>query len=383
MIPQKLVMDKNRKIRVLQLVTGFSIGGAERKLLELVNFIDRDRFDITVCAVGISGPLKKKFEETGCDVFVYIKKHKFDFSQIIKVAKLMKRRKIDIVMTTLFYADIIGTFAALIAKVPCRVSWEVSSHPDESRGNTLRHKIFYRFCMKYVDKIVAVSEGVKKFLIEERNINISRIQTIHYGIDLSKFNMIDGRSKRDELGFNSDDRIIGVGARLTVQKGHTYLIDAAPGILGKFPNTKFVFVGDGPLRSRLENKIKKNGLSPYFYLLGFRDDMMEIMNTFDIFVLPSLFEGLPNVILEAMACARPIIATAVDGTPEAIIDGNCGILVPPRNPQALVESAVRLLNDPILANKMGLRARERVENYFRNDRQFMKFQELYGNLFHL
>lgn len=368
------------KIRILQLVNGFSIGGAERKLLELIKFIDREKFDMTICSVGIGGPLKKAFEETGFDVFLFTKKHRFDFTQVIKVAKLMKERKIDIVMSTLFYADIIGTLAALIAKVPYRISWETSSHPSESDEDKLRHRLAYRFCMKFVDKIVSVSDGVKQFLIKKRHIDPSKIYTIHYGADLTKFHSLNGKYKRQELGFRADERIIGTVARLTVQKGHIYLIDAAPEIIKKFPQIKFVFVGDGPLKATLENKIKNLSLESYFTFLGVRYDVNEIMNIFDIFMLPSLFEGLPNVILEAMASSRPIIATAVDGTPEAIIDGECGILVPPRDVKALSENAVKLLSNPAFARQLGTKARQRVEQYFSQEQQIAKFHELYQSM---
>jgi len=374
-------MNRNGKIRLLQLVTGFSIGGAERKLLDLIKFIDQKRYDVTICGVGISGPLKQDFEATGNDVFLYTKKHKYDFSQVINVAKLMKDRKIDILMTTLYYADIIGILAALIANVPYKVSWEVSSHPEESEESKLKHHLSYRFCMKYVDKIISVSDGVKQFLVEERNIPISKIHTIHYGIDLKKFRKKDEKMKRKEFGFSVSDKIVGVLARLTVQKGHTYLIDAASQIIKKYPGVKFLFVGDGPLRSKLTEQIEQMNLNNHIHFTGFRHDVKELLNMFDLFLLPSLFEGLPNVILEAMACSLPIVATAVDGTPEAIIDGECGILIPPKEPGAIVKGVIKLLDDPELAQRLGKNARTRVENFFSNDIQMQKILDLYESFF--
>ncbi len=370
-------MEEKRKIRLLQLVNGFSIGGAERKLLELINMLDRNRYDITICSVGISGPLKKEFEATGYDVFLFTKKHKFDFTQVFKVAKLMKAREIDIVMTTLFYADIIGALAAKLAGVHHIISWDTVSNPAESDEDKWRHRVAYRLCMGLVDKIVPVSDGVKQFLIEKRGIHPKKIETIHYGVDLEKYNLVNGKDKRAELGFAKDDFIVGTVARLSIQKGHTYLIDAAPRIIEKYPKVKFVFVGDGPLRNQLEEKITAMNLTDHFHFLGFREDVTEIVNTFDIFTLPSLFEGLPNVILEAMACSRPIVATAVDGTPEAIIDNECGLLVPPESPDDLAESLTKLLSDDKLRQKLATNARKRVEDHFSNEQQLRKFNELY------
>ena len=289
----------------------------------------------------------------------------------------MKERDIDIVMTTLFYADIIGALAAKLGGVRHVISWDTVSNPAESDEDKWRHRVAYRLCMSFVDKIVPVSDGVKQFLIEKRGINPKKIQTIHYGVDLEKYNLVNGKDKRAELGFAKDDFIVGTVARLTVQKGHTYLIDAAPQIVEKFPKVKFVFVGDGPLRDQLEQKVASLNLKDHFHFLGFREDVTEIVNTFDIFTLPSLFEGLPNVILEAMACARPIVATAVDGTPEAIIDNESGLLVPPENPDVLVESLTQLLSNEELRHKLAKNARKRVEDDFSNEQQLKKFNELY------
>ena len=214
-------------------------------------------------------------------------------------------------------------------------------------------------------------------MIKERKIDPEKFITIPYGVDLKKFADIKSSIKKTEIGLDNGDKVLGVVARFTKQKGHIYLIEAASQIVNKFPNTKFLFVGDGPLRKDLETKINELGLNSKFILLGFRNDVRELLQVFDIFVLPSLWEGLPNVLLEAMACGKPIVATAVDGTPEAVVDGNNGLIVPPKNPDKLADALMHLLQNEQEARKMGKRGRKRVENFYSIEKQMNNFQELY------
>lgn len=377
-------MRKNkRKINLLHIVNGFAIGGGELKLLELVkNLVEKraDKYNVTVCSVGQGGTLQPEFEKLGIKVFVIQKKHKFDISQVFKVRKIIRQEKIDLVQTTLFYADVIGTLAAKLAGVDAVISWDTVSHPPDSFETRLRHKLFYQFCMRFVKKIVAVSEGVKRYLMEERKIDSGKIDIIHYGIDLSLFNSRNGfldKSKRIELGIPDNKIVIGTVARLEVQKGHRYLIEAAPKIIDKFSDVVFVFAGDGTLRKELEAQVNELGLQEHFRFLGFRKDVTELLFAFDIFVLPSLFEGLPNVILEAMASGRPIVATAVDGTPELIEHNETGLLVPPKSPQALQEQILNLLEREDRGEKLGQHAKQMAEQKFSFEQQFKKFEEVY------
>ena len=365
---------QRRKLNMLQMVNGFAIGGGEMKLLELVENLDRDRYNITVCSVGQGGPLQQDFEKLGDDVVVFDKKFSFDLSLVFKVARLMKEKNIDLLQTTLFYADVIGAYAAAMANVPVVISWEAVSHPYRAR-----HMLSYKMAMRKIDVVVAVSNAIRKQVMEERGVPSEKARTIHYGIDLEKYTHSD-TLKRKDIGLEDSDLVLGTVARYTDQKGHTYLIDAAPGIVEKFPNAHFVFVGDGPNREDMEAQIKKLGLERNFHLLGFRKDVVDLLNLFDVFVLPSLYEGLPNVVLEAMACARPIIATGVDGTAEAVEDGECGYIVPPKNPQALTERINHLIASPDLMRRMGDASRKRVETHFSLEKQIRQFEELYDEL---
>ncbi len=163
-------------------------------------------------------------------------------------------------------------------------------------------------------------------------------------------------------------------------KGHASLIDATVQILEKFPNTKVLLVGDGPRRSQMENKVSALALSDTIIFTGIRQDVREILPLFDLFVLPSLSEGLPVSILEAMAASKPVVATYVGGVPEAVVDGVTGLLVPPRDPTALAQAIVHLLGDPDLRQQMGQAGRERVLEHFSVERMVERTQNLYEQL---
>ncbi|MFQ5484576.1 MAG: glycosyltransferase, partial [Desulfobacterales bacterium] len=164
-------MSHRRKIKILHVVNGFAIGGAEMKLLDLVRCTDKGKYRIVVCSVGQGGPLQKEFESLDVKVVVFQKKFAFDFSLVFKVARLIRKERIDIVQTTLLYADLIGALAAKMAGVPVVISWETVSHGENDclRVN-LRHKLGYRVAMKFVKRIVAVSDETRDSIIENRGI---------------------------------------------------------------------------------------------------------------------------------------------------------------------------------------------------------------------
>jgi glycosyltransferase involved in cell wall biosynthesis len=371
------------RINLLQVVNGLAIGGAEKKLLELVKHLDKKRYSIIVCSIGQGGPLQKDFEVLDIDVVVCHKRNKFDLSLINKVAHLIRECEIDIVQTTLLLADIVGAFAARWSgRRPPVVSWETVSHGENDILRTKRRHVWaYKAAMKRVDRIVAVSQEIQYSLIERRHIAPEKIELIPYGVDLRKYTRRNGTfDKRGELKIGGDRVVIGTVARVEPYKGVAYLQQAAVQLVRQHPKIDFLFVGDGSLRKELESEVRALGLAHRIRFLGFRNDVHEIMNVFDIFVLPSLSEGLPNVILEAMASCKPVIASAVGGIPEAIVEGETGLLVPPGDSEAIVAAIKKLLGHNAIALRMGEAGRRRVEQFFSLQREVASFDRLYQKL---
>ncbi len=215
----------------------------------------------------------------------------------------------------------------------------------------------------------------------ERGVPQSKIQTIHYGVDIEKYNVRDGAAKRAELGLRPDEVVFGTNARMTHQKGHVYLVEAAQEVVKKYPNVRFVLAGDGPLRADIENQIKNANLEKNFLLLGFRNDIADLLPAYDMYVLPSLFEGLPNQVLEAMSCGKGVIATAVDGTVEAVVEGETGFLVPSKDSASLAKALLNVLENRQLFSKFGESSRKRIEQNFTIEQEIQKFEALFDSLY--
>jgi len=371
-------LNQPDKKNILFVVNGLAIGGGELKVLDLVKGLNlwyNDEFDCTVCSVGQGGPLFERFEELGITPYVFEKKAAFDFSLIPKVAALIRDKKIDIVHTTLFYADVIGAFAARLAGVKKIISWEAVTEVY-----TPKQIMAYKLASRLYTKSVAVSRAIENKVQSKYKVPSEKTITIHYGVDLSRFYPFRDEAMRMDLGFKKNDVVFGTVARFTEQKGHRYLIEAAKDVISKESSVHFVLAGDGPLREEIEGKISELGLDKNFHLLGFRTDIDKLLHSFDVFLLPSLYEGLPNAVLEAMAAGLPVIATAVDGTPEAVIHNESGILIEPKNPEAIRDSVLRLFENIKLRDEFGKNARQRVEESFSWEKEVSEFVELYKSL---
>ena len=184
--------------------------------------------------------------------------------------------------------------------------------------------------------------------------------------------------KRAELGLAPDTFVIGAVAVLTEQKGITYLLQAARTIVDKTPNVRVVVVGGGQLEQHLRREADARGLGGHVLFTGWRSDVSELMLAFDIFAMPSLWEAMPLVLLEALAAAQPIVLTTVGDNRRIVDDGAAGMLVPPRDPAALAAAVLDLIERPEARRALGARARRRFEQSFRTDRMVSSYQRLYN-----
>lgn len=373
-----MTADAGRPARVLFVVNGFAPGGGELKLLELVEQL-RIRFPgayrCVVCSVGQGGVLEERFRKAADRVAVYPKRHAWDAGLIGRVAGLIREERIELAQTTLFYADVIGAAASRLTGVKAVVSWEAVTQPYGPL-----HLAAYRLASKWMTLSVSVSEAIRRRVSEERGVPASKTRAILYGVDTERFRPLPGGAARRGLGLKGKGPVFGVIARLTEQKGHRFLLEAAASALRVRPDLRFVFAGDGPLRETLEAQARGLGIGDRVRFLGFRSDVPALLAAFDVFVLPSLYEGLPNAVLEAMACGRPVVATAVDGTPEVVEDGVTGLLVPPRDPARLSEALLKTAGSARLRERMGREARRRAVALHGVDRQVDAFHGLYREL---
>jgi glycosyltransferase involved in cell wall biosynthesis len=202
---------------------------------------------------------------------------------------------------------------------------------------------------------------------------------IHNGCDLTRFDPTRQApvALRNSLDFSEGDRILLVVGRLETQKGHRVLLDAMPFVRRRFPAVRLVCVGDGALRGQLEAQAAALGILESVRFVGYRSDMPDWLALADAVVLPSFFEGLPLIAIESLAAGRPMVATAVDGTPEVVVDGKTGLTVPPGDPGLLAEALGRLLGDPGLGRALSRAGRTWVEEHFSQEGQVQRTQDFY------
>ncbi|MFQ5628468.1 MAG: glycosyltransferase [bacterium] len=377
-------MDKAiRKLNILQVVDGFRMGGAEGKLCELIELLDKSKFQSYIANVGPTGPLEEKFNALNVPIFSCQRQSRFDIKPIRQLVHIMKERKIDIVQTTLFWADMVGSIAARLAKVPVVLSWETVTHEGDPYHAQLQRRLGYQLAMRLTDKVIAVSHEIKESLMRRRGLSPDRIEVIHYGVDLEKFypNGV-ARNLRSELQLDASHVIFAITARLEEVKGHRYFVDAFKKIAHDIPNTSAIFIGDGSCRDALARQVREYQFEDRVRFLGIRKDINKILNASDVFVLPSIAgEGLPNVVLEAMACGKPVIATAVGGTPEAVLNGENGMIVPSRDIDSLAAALKEIVEQRNKIAVYGKNSRRRAEQAFSLGKQISSFEALYREMF--
>jgi glycosyltransferase involved in cell wall biosynthesis len=212
--------------------------------------------------------------------------------------------------------------------------------------------------------VIYTSERDRATSVARDPVSPERAVAIPYGVDVERFAPRGGRRMREALGIPSERRVVGTVGRLVEQKGHTYLIQAAERLAERRDDVDWVIVGDGVLRSRLEDEVRRRGVADRVHLVGERDDVPEWLSIFDVFALPSTFEGMCFAVAEALAVEVPVVATDVGGVGQSVVHGETGLLVQPRDPEALAQSIARLLDDGDEATRLARAGRERVRRLY-------------------
>ncbi|MBT6230541.1 MAG: glycosyltransferase [Candidatus Scalindua sp.] len=244
------------------------------------------------------------------------------------------------------------------------------------------YKIADRFSSRYVTQFIAVSKALKDQLIRKRKIHSDRITVVHNGVELDQYNPgMDASEKiRLSLGITDDYPIIGAIGRLVHQKGYSHFLQAAKQVYVEKKYVRFVIVGHGPEEDNLKSMAKSLGISHVCTFAGLRRDIPELLSTFEVFVLSSVLEGLPRIVIEAMAMGRPIVATDIDGVREELEDGITGLLVPPENSDFLAKSIIDLLTDKDKSVQMGINARRVAEERFGVGIMLKNVEEVYEEI---
>jgi len=229
--------------------------------------------------------------------------------------------------------------------------------------------------------VIAVARRVRDFAVKSIGVPSEKLVVIYNSVEISEYQGgVDVARIREELEIDPAHTVVGTVSRLDEAKGIRYFLQAVPEVLIRNSEVSFLIVGAGSQRRELERLARDLDIESRVIFAGYRPDVVKMLAIMDVFVLPSLYEGFPNAVLEAMAIAKPVVATRVGGTPEAVEDGVTGLLVPPRDPKALAEAIIALLQDRERAEAMGQAGRERVERYFSAERMVQETEALYEEL---
>ena len=305
-------------IKICYVIGSLEIGGAEKQLLKLVENIDKRRFLPVVIALR-GGALKKEFEKV-VKLIVIGKRWKIDPFFLFRLISVIKKEQPYILHTFMFTSNTWGRIAGIIARIPVIIA----SERCVDIWKRWYHKLIDKILLMFTHKVIGNSNAVKKFYQETEGIPERKILVIYNGVDLEEFQKIEtGKIEIEKKG-----GIVGTGGRFTEQKGLINLLMAIPEVLKMLPDTKFIFVGDGPLRKSFEDFVKNHNISDSVIFTGYRKDILFIFSLCDMIVVPSLFEGMSNIVLEAMALKKPVIGTDIPEIAELIEDGKNGFLVP-------------------------------------------------------
>jgi glycosyltransferase involved in cell wall biosynthesis len=369
----------NRRWKVLWLIKGLEMGGAEKMLTMSLPYLDRDTFDYqVVCLFNHSKDLLPEFERHGIPVSCFYLKKPYDLRVVFKVFQLLRKQEIDILHTHLPYSGIVGRLGALLAGTKIIISTEhglmESYHPLTRLGNILTLPLNHA--------TIAVSQAAARSVLRYKIIRPEKIQVIYNAIDIASLKHFhpDTESIKKSLGIEGHGLVVGTVSNIRPEKGHQYLLRAARLVLQQRPDVSFVIVGREKNKEdlkRLEELARHLGIRDRIIFTGFREDALQIMKSFDIFVLPSVWEAFALVIMEAMGLGRPVVTTNVGGIPEAIDDGVNGFLVAPRDPQQLATKILYLLNDNVLRDRMGEEGRKKALNKFDIQHMVKEVEQVY------
>jgi O-antigen biosynthesis protein len=378
----------NEPQKIIYFSDAIFLGGAEAYLKLLIPEINQERYlpRVVLSPAPAISPLADFFIKQGIHVDHLETHHPSPLRNFLGSVRYFLRERPSIVHFNLnnSFGCFFPILAAFCARVPWRLAtehlaFELASGKRAGVGTKRLVKKIMTFCLHYS---IAVSQANKRLLVRDYKIDPIRIKLIRNGIDANRYRFsAEGREKvRREFGISEEQVVVGTVARFSYQKGHEYTVEAIPAILDSYPQTRFLFVGEGPEREKILRKTHDLGIQDFVFFAGERQDVSHVLSAMDIFLLTSIFEGLPLSVLEAMSAGLPVIATGVSGTPEAVLHQMTGVLIPPAEPRAIFEAVAEMLAHPKLRQRMGHQGRLLALHHFHKKYMVKQVTELYDQL---
>jgi glycosyltransferase involved in cell wall biosynthesis len=366
--------------RVMFFCDSFTHGGSERQMLHLLRLLDRSKYQVSVACLKRQGPFLPDVEQLGVTIheLPLHSLRSFDAVRwIFRFARLLRRERIELLQTFEFYGNAIAVPAARWAGVPV----VLASRRELAGDRTSWQQRAIRLACWLAHGIVANSRAAGSRLIGLTDSDTSKVTVIPNGISLEEFEPeMAPADVREALGLNAACPLVGTLGALRPEKDYGTFLRAAARVAGAVPQARFVLIGEGSERARLQALARELGLTERVLFAGDRKDVANLLNAVDVFVLSSITESFPNAVLEAMAVGRPVVATKSGGTPELVEDGKTGYLVPVGDAEAMAARIVELLHKPELRRNFGASGRARVEREFTPARMKQRFEELYDRM---
>ncbi len=370
-------------MKILQLISSTGFFGAENAMVGLSRELCFSEYKPYIGIIGNSQnshiEVAKKAKESKLEIRIFYCNGKFDMRTILGIRQYMKENKIGIIHSHNYKSNFYGLLASLnmdIKRITTCHNW---------LGNNLKMRFYEgvdKLLLNRFDKIITVSKELKKEILKY-SIPESKIVVINNGINMKngKWNIKNFKNdKRREFGIKENEKVIGTVGRLTPEKGHIYLLRAFGKVITVFPNVRLMIIGDGSSKESLKLKVKSLKLEDKIIFTGIRDDIPELLNLMDVFVMPSLKEGMPMALLEAMASKKPAIGTKVGAISKVIENDYTGLLIEPGNEKELSESIIKLLKDREKANFLAQNGYEEVKNEFSTTKMAERYMAIYSSL---
>ncbi len=363
--------------RILFVSTSTTVGGAEKTLFALATLLDHRRFQVAgVVSLKPEGHYARLLAQQGVPTWT-LNSARARPSDAKRLAAIIERERPDIVHAVMYQAIQLARMAKPLTAAPFKL---ISSPRVNYRSRSLWTLLVDRWLKTRDDLLIAECDASRRFLLMQLGYKPAKVITIRNGVDLAGWppSKIDRQKKRMELRLGGGDVLVGAIGRLDRQKGFATLIEA----MSRLKNVplRCAILGDGPERPRLEALIRRHHLERSVWLLGEKGEIPSWLSAFDLYCLPSLWEGLPNSLLEAMALGLPVVASGVDGVPEAVTSGKDGLLVPPAKPAALAAALQTLAGDAAKRAALGAAAKAAVNERFTLRRMIGEYERAYDNV---
>jgi glycosyltransferase involved in cell wall biosynthesis len=346
-----------KPIGLMMVLTSPVRGGVEEVALGLLQRLDPSEFRLSIAAPrALLDALAPDLAGVRLDALAVEAESFAHVGRLRTLGAFMRRLRPDVINPHLFRSTAVAAPVARAVGIG-RVVETYHGREAWRRGALRGRFVADRLIARLVTRVIAVSRGAADFLVHGKGYPPHKVVVVPNGRDLTRFAPGAHREAvRKELGLDRGAPVVGVVGRLETQKGHVYLLDAWPEVIRVHPDARLLVVGEGSLHDALVNQARGRHVADSVIFTGFRSDVPRVLDAIDVLALPSLHEGMPLTVIEAAAAGRPVVATAVDGTPEVVREGETGSLVPPADPAALARALLAMLGDPDAAARMGREA---------------------------